>query len=172
MNITTEDKAKKRLELDEGKKLYPYKDTVGIWTIGIGHNLEAKGISSKVIKALEESGNKDIANAFINKEYSKIKSISEMICYMIFEDDISETKLLLDKQFYWFKDLDLARKWVLINMCFNLGIGGLLKFTVTLYHIQQGNYASAAIEMLNSKWAEQVKNRAKRLANVVKTGNW
>jgi lysozyme len=30
---------------DEGLRLFPYKDTVGVLTIGVGRNLEARGIS-------------------------------------------------------------------------------------------------------------------------------
>jgi lysozyme len=49
-------------------------------------------------------------------------------------------------------------------MAFNLGISGLLKFKKTLKLIEEGNYKLAAKEMLKSKWANQVKNRAKHLS--------
>jgi lysozyme len=36
--------------------------------------------------------------------------------------------------------------------------------------IHKGDYGAAALEMLDSKWADQVKGRALRLSNIMKTG--
>ncbi len=55
-------------------------------------------------------------------------------------------------------------------MCFNLGLGGLLGFKETLHLIQSGQYVLAADAMLESKWAAQVKQRAVRLANMMRSG--
>ncbi len=41
-----------QLKRDEGVKLRMYKDQLGIWTIGVGHNLEAHGISQAVAEAI------------------------------------------------------------------------------------------------------------------------
>jgi lysozyme len=61
---------------------------------------------------------------------------------------------------------------VLVNMAFNMGINGLLGFKHTLELVRTGNYADAADAMLNSKWAEQVGPRAKRLSEQMRTGEW
>lgn len=53
---------------------------------------------------------------------------------------------------------------ILIEMGFQLGVVGLLKFKRTLAAINKGDYEEAADEMLDSKWARQVPRRAKRLA--------
>jgi lysozyme len=53
---------------------------------------------------------------------------------------------------------------VLANLCFNLGLAGLLGFRQTLALLQAGRYAEAAAELLRSKWAGQVGARAERLA--------
>jgi lysozyme len=54
-------------------------------------------------------------------------------------------------------------------MAFNLG-GHLLTFRNSLSAIQRNNYAAAANEMLASKWANQVGQRAQHLANMMRTG--
>jgi len=60
---------------------------------------------------------------------------------------------------------------VLIEMAYQLGVNGLLKFKQTLEHINNKDFENASIEMLNSKWARQTPNRAKELSNLMKGGN-
>lgn len=90
--------------------------------------------------------------------------------------DIEEHNAKLYKALPWVLDLDPARRRVLCNMAFNLGVGtpggtkGLLGFKNTLGMIQRGEYAKAADGMLASRWASQVKGRAVRLANTMRTG--
>jgi len=71
-----------------------------------------------------------------------------------------------------FTRLDDARKAVLLNMSFQLGITGLLKFKNTLAKIEAGDYQGAADNMLKSLWARQTPNRANRLAEQMRTGQW
>lgn len=66
--------------------------------------------------------------------------------------------------------LDETRKNVLIDMCFNLGIAGLLEFENMLAAVEAGDYDKAADEMLNSKWAGQVGKRADTLAEMMRRG--
>ena len=61
---------------------------------------------------------------------------------------------------------------VLVNMCFNLGINRLLKFKKMIAAYKAGDYELAAKEMLDSKWARQVPNRAKELAEQMRTGEY
>jgi len=68
--------------------------------------------------------------------------------------------------------IDDVRQSVLIDMCINLGWGGLYKFRRTLNFIEVCDYESAAIEMLNSKWAKQVGRRSERLSEMMETGEW
>lgn len=72
----------------------------------------------------------------------------------------------------WTNSLDAARRGVLLNMAFNMGVAGLMQFRNTLALIQAGNYAEAAEEMLKSRWAEQVGPRAHRLAEQMRSGVW
>ena len=57
-------------------------------------------------------------------------------------------------------------------MAYNMGVGGLLGFRKTLGFIEAGDYASASVEMLNSRWATQVGGRANKLSRVMLTGSW
>lgn len=68
------------------------------------------------------------------------------------------------------KNLSPARQDVLINMAFNLGVGGLYNFKMMWNAIYSGDYDRAADEMLDSKWARQVKGRATRLADEMRKG--
>lgn len=69
----------------------------------------------------------------------------------------------------WAYTLSPARQCVLLNMTFNMGIGGLLEFRKFLAAMKSGDWATAAREMLNSQWAEEVGPRAHRLSQQVLT---
>lgn len=70
----------------------------------------------------------------------------------------------------WWPTLSDVRQDVLVNMAYELGVNGLLAFHQTLTYVAAGEYALAAVAMLQSKWAKQVPGRAKRLAQQMATG--
>ena len=74
------------------------------------------------------------------------------------------------KEHYWFTTLDKIRQKVIIDMAFNLGMNGLISFENMIQALVEKNYDEAADEMLDSLWAEQVGNRADRLAQMMRTG--
>lgn len=94
----------------------------------------------------------------------------------LLDNDIKEATMRLRITFPWTESLDLVRQAVLIDMTFNMGIGGLSGFKTTLRLIEVGDYANAAAQMLRSKWAEQVGmkvgQRAWRLSTMMRTGEW
>ena len=57
-----------------------------------------------------------------------------------------------------------------MNMVFNLGQGGFMKFRNTIKHISNEEFDDAADGMLDSLWARQVKGRAVELAEMMRTG--
>ena len=91
--------------------------------------------------------------------------------------DVEKHNAQLASHLPWVADLDPARRRVLQNMAFNLGVGvpggtkGLLGFKNTLGMIQRGEYAKAAEGMLRSLWANQVGARARPLAETMRTGS-
>lgn len=69
----------------------------------------------------------------------------------------------------WFKETSFVNKTVLINMAFNLGLVGLLKFRNTLAFVKAKDYKQAAANMRQSLWFKQVKGRAEELVNRMAT---
>jgi len=95
--------------------------------------------------------------------------ISEKEAEMLLMSDIERCYGELDV-FSWFHDLDQVRQEAMVNMLFNLGLPTFLEFKRTLKFMAEGAYSQAAVEMLDSKWANQVGDRAKELAYMVETG--
>jgi lysozyme len=76
------------------------------------------------------------------------------------------------RRYPWFEVLNAPRQAVVVDMIFNLGPKKFMGFIETRRHLTQGYYVAASKEMLNSKWASQVGMRARRLAQMMKTGKW
>jgi lysozyme len=129
-----------QIKRDEGLRLTPYKDSVGVLTIGYGTNLD-EGIDRGEAEYL-------LANRLNNKKLELLRALP------------------------WVADLDEPRQAVLFNMAYNLGVPGLLKFKNTLAMVRTAQYAQAAANMLQSKWASQVGDRAVRLSKQMETGSW
>lgn len=88
---------------------------------------------------------------------------------LLLRNDITNLEKQLE-HLSWFDALDDVRKDCIINMAFNLGIRGLLRFHNTIAALKRKDYDKAADEMLNSLWATQVKTRADELAEQMRTG--
>lgn len=131
---------KSQLVRHEGLRLKPYRCTAGKLTIGVGRNLDDCGISQKEAYALLDN---DIRNC---------------------------EQQLLDEIPVIYDALDEVRQSVLLNMCFNLGLKGLLGFNNTLAFIAAGDWERAANGMLASKWAKQVGLRAIELSEMIRKG--
>lgn len=68
--------------------------------------------------------------------------------------------------------LDTARTSVLVSMAYQMGVAGLAQFKNTLYLVETKQFEEAAKAMLDSKWARQTPNRAKRHAEQMRSGLW
>ena len=78
---------------------------------------------------------------------------------------------ILEYTFPWFAALGRARKDVLIEMAFQMGVEGLLEFKKTLAAVAEGRYKAAALEMLNSRWGKiDTPGRAKFLSEIMERG--
>ena len=134
------DRIKEQLVRHEGLRLKPYRCTAGKLTIGIGRNLDDCGISQ--------------SEAYV----------------MLINDIMNCEKQLQSKIPDIYNGLDEVRKSVLLNMCLNLGINGLLGFKNTLAFVKAGDWERAANNMLVSKWAKQVGRRAIELSELMRKG--
>lgn len=148
---------------DEGEKLTIYKDTEGYWTIGVGHLLTKSSSKDEAIRQLDKlvgTGH----YGYINKQESR----------KILEIDINQTIKQIGRTelINVYTSLDIIRRTALVNMCFQLGVQGVLQFKKMIQHLNAREYEKAADEALNSKWARQTPNRAKRVTDVIRYGDY
>ena len=85
-------------------------------------------------------------------------------------NDINGVLAELDNALPWFRGMTDNRQRVLANLTFNMGLPTVLQFKATLAAMQVGRYDDAADGMLASRWANQVGDRAKRLADRMRAG--
>lgn len=152
------------LEFEEGRRNEPYKDSLGYWTIGIGHLIdERKGGSLP---------------SWAQDELDRTGRLSDASVDKLLEDDIIFVMDQLEKYLPWASSLDQIRYTVLLDMTFQMGIGneekgtGLLGFKNTLRYIKDGNYEQAATNMGVSLWYRQTPNRANRRIKEMRTGEF
>jgi len=74
-------------------------------------------------------------------------------------------------RYEWYIKQPIGVKDALVNMCFNLGINRLLGFKRMIAALNNMDYAKAAVEALDSRWATQVPNRAKDIALQIRHGD-
>ena len=136
------DKLIEELIKDEGYKYEIYLDHLGYPTFGVGHLILEK-----------------------DEEYGKPVGtpVSEERIKECLSNDIEIVCNELNRNMEWWQDLNDTRQRVLANMAFNLGLPRLSKFVKFLKAVQDSDWEKASEEMMDSKWATQVGDRAKRL---------
>lgn len=97
------------------------------------------------------------------------RGISTTEAFYLLDDDIIYFNSKLNHYLPFFSGLSENRQIALINMCFNLGIQGFLGFREMISALEAHDYERAANEMLESKWTQQVGERAAQLANIMRT---
>jgi lysozyme len=137
-------RAIEQLRRDEGEVLHAYQDHLGYWTIGVGRLIDQR------------------KGGGISKEES---------AHLLNNDIIAKWTELTSKA-QWILLLNDARQGALLNMAFQMGVEGLLKFHTTLRHIRAGEWEAAYDAMLSSLWATQTPERAKRIAEQIRDGEW
>jgi lysozyme len=147
-----------RLMLNEGMRNKAYYDTKGKLTIGIGRNLDDNPLTQEEICYI---GHNARGKAITN----------EQACYLC-RNNIASVKADLDKYLPWWRDLNIDRQFVMIDLMYNLGLKTFMTFRKTLSSIAQGYYITAGDQLMQSKYAKQVGIRARRNAYALKTGIW
>ena len=94
--------------------------------------------------------------------------LDEDICDMILDKKLNKLIKDVDNKFSFMDDIAVEAQDVVYEMCYQLGINGFSKFKKTIAYLRDEDYKMAAIEMLDSRWAKQTPNRAKRLSNIIK----
>ena len=136
----------------EGFVAKPYYCPAGKLTQGYGRNLEAIPLDEYEKTFLNPDGSvsRDVATDWAMEEiehcYTQLSTLS------------------------FFTKADDVRQAVLIDMCYNLGMSGLLKFKGMIKALETMDYGVAAAEMIDSKWYRQVGNRGVRNVKIMRTG--
>lgn len=147
---------RKRLIKEECKdgipELFPYQDSEGIWTIAVGHNIEVDPVMKPELGQLMKTG---ITDDEVN---------------VLLDHDIAKAEADLYRVYPWAESMDEARREVLIDMTFNMGISKVFQFHNTMTMIKEGRYHDAAENLKQSLWFKEVGSRAENLCEILDTG--
>ena len=151
MNVIADATAKQTMHdirRHEGLRLTAYLCTANVWTIGFGWTGLVNG------KRID-------TNTTINRGQAESLLLESLAVATV--DALQLVPGL--------RLMNLARQSVIVNMSFNLGLTRLRGFRKALYHVNiSHDFASAAREMLDSKWARQVGSRSVELADRMRSG--
>jgi lysozyme len=128
------------LEADEGFRGSVYQDHLGFWTIGYGFMVDAR----------------------------KGGEIPPQIARAWLHHLIRHKAAQLDARLPWWKTQPDDVKRALLNMAYQMGVDGLLKFKATLHLLETGDRVGAAEQALHSLWARQTPLRAKRVTDLIR----
>ena len=141
--MTSRDKIKDMIKGHEGYKGEVYLDTENVATCGWGHALH---VGSKIPI--------EVSEILFKYDFKRAENAA--------------TAIELDNGL----NLNEVRHAVLTDMAFNMGYAGVCKFKKFIAAMSVEDWALAAAEMLDSKWAKQVGVRAKYLATLMVKGVW
>ena len=138
-----------------------YKDSKGLWTIGIGHLLD-RNQTDEELAAMGLDDELDEWEGF---------KISEQQCYNLFGIDVREAMEDLYGTFTKdeLEELGPTRGAIIIAMVFQMGAAGFRAFKNFIAAVKAGDFDKAAEEMLDSKWARKDSpERAKRASDAMR----
>jgi len=98
--------------------------------------------------------------------------ITEEEAEILLKHRLDEKILEISEKEPFYLDLPEIAQEVIANMAYQLGVGGVLNFKKMWAALKNRDYQKAADEMLDSKWATQTPNRAKRLAKIMRSLGW
>jgi lysozyme len=149
-----------QLILHEGLALKCYRCTEGYLTVGVGYNIDARGV-----KPLE---------AVIGRKFDGRLTRDEAVRVLAADIDYFEAGVRANFPFY--DELDEVRQRVCLDMAFNMGRRAL-GFKKTMDAVRKRQFVKAGDMMMESRWAGQVGDgvgkkwdRAERLSAMMKSG--
>ena len=128
------------LRKHEGVRDKVYLCSAGYETIGVGRNISEDGLGLS----------------------------DDEIDYLL-SNDIKRVLEELTEEYYWFAGLDEARQDAMIDISFNLGQTRLRGFVKSLEAMAREDFDTAADEFMDSKWSEQVGDRAVEVTEIIRT---
>ena len=155
--MLSKDEIVQRLVFHEGCRLQPYRCTEGYLTIGVGRNLETNPLTKE---------EKKVCGDYMH-------GITKNAAFYLLRNDIDRVVEECAKAFPFWANLDNERQYALLDMDFQLGIGGLLGFKKMLKAMGVGNFKEASEHCLDSKYARSdTPTRAKRIAKTIEIGRF
>lgn len=140
-----------QLNRDEGRKKFPYLDCCGKpWrqcTCKVKGNL-----------TIGVGRNLDAVGLYDNE------------IDLLTVDSLTNAKKECENNFTWWESLDEIRQDVVAMMTYNMGIGDVKKFTTFIQLVATKKYVEAGNDLETTLWAREVGDRAKRLAQQMRTG--
>ena len=128
------------LKLDEGWAASAYQDHLGYWTIGYGFLIDGR----KGGELPKKIGEQWLHHAVSTRWWA----LCEQQPFLLHQPE------------------DVQR--AVGNMCYQLGVNGVLRFKKMLSALAAGDREKAADEALDSTWAKQTPNRAMRVSNLLR----
>lgn len=153
------DHLNKILKQDEGDILTIYRDSLGYYTIGVGHLLTKENDMRKAIEILDKQVGRD-TGGHITKDESTYLLQFDIDRIMT---GINNSKIIAPV----FNKLSGKRKLGLFSMCFQMGISGVEGFKNSLRYIDNGDWYNANQNLRKSKWFKQTPKRAERVINII-----
>ena len=137
------------LRRHEGVESHAYLCSQNFTTIGVGRNIDAG-----------DNGR------------SRGLGLSDDEVDYLLRNDIDRVVEELDDEYSWFAGLNDARSDAMVDISFNLGQTRLRGFRKALEAMEFGDWEEASKQFLDSRWSEQVGNRATELTEIIRTGEY
>lgn len=142
-----------RIKEYEGFSVKPYQCPAKKWTVGYGYNYEDRGFSAADITEILKNGfTAEFAEKLLKRDVEKCLKDAEALPF--------------------YSALNDVRRAVVVDMIYQLGIGGFKKFKKMQERLSAGDYAGAAREMVNSKWYAQSGRRSRTNVKQMEEGTW
>lgn len=146
-----------QLKRHEGYRKEAYLDSKNIPTIGIGFNLQKKGAKERITSL----------GLDYDSVVAKKQSLTDGQIMALFRKDVMQAIYDARKIVTNYNSQPIEIRRVLVDMSFNMGRDKFSKFTKTIEGFHRYDYATAAKEMKDSLWYNQVGNRSKYLVEIV-----
>ena len=131
------------LKRHEGVRSKVYMCSAGYETIGVGRNIAESGLGLS----------------------------DDEVSYLL-NNDITRVREELNDTYFWFAALNEARQDAMIDICFNLGLTRSRGFINALEAMSREQFDIAADEFMDSRWSQQVGNRAIEVTEMIRTGDY
>ena len=132
---------------DEGSRIWPYVDTAGHRSWGVGHDLDAEPVAADVAALLNQA------------------------VLLQFQHDLDAVLAVASTEPWW-TSLNDVRQASIADMLFNLGVRAIQTFGTFFGYIAAQRWTDAAADLRTTKVYRQLPTRYERLATIIETGQW